>query len=54
MTCGIYKLYCEVLNNRLSIWAEENKKWANSQNGFRKDHSCADHLSTLAEILNTR
>ncbi len=25
-----------------------------SQNGIRKDSSCADHLSTLAEIVNTR
>ncbi len=32
----------------------KSKKLVDSQNGFRKDHSCADHLSTLAEIMNTR
>ncbi len=53
MACSIYNLYCGVLN-RLTIWAEEIKKLWDSQNGFRKDRSCADHLSTLAEIVNTR
>ena len=54
MASSIYKLYCGILNCRLSKWAETNSKLVDPQNGFRKGRSCGDHLSTLSEIVNTR
>jgi hypothetical protein len=48
------KVYCGVLNSRLSTWAETNGKLSDEQNGFRKRRSCADHLSTFTLITETR
>jgi hypothetical protein len=36
---SMYKLYCAVLNKRLSKWVEENNILAEEQNGFRKNRS---------------
>ena len=51
---SMYKLYCSVLNNRLSKWAEENAKIVNQQNGFRKGHNTIDHLASLTNIIESR
>ena len=50
----VYKLYCSVLNKRLSVWAEANQRIADEQNGFRKARSCIDHLCSLTEIIEHR
>ena len=50
----VYKLYCSVLNNRLTQWAEANHLIEDEQNGFRKDRSCIDQLSTLTSLIETR
>ncbi len=54
MASSIYKLYCGILNSRLCVWSEANKKLVDAQNGFRKGRGCVDHLETVAEIINTR
>lgn len=51
---SMYKLYCYVLNQRLSSWTESNDKIADEQNGFRKQRSTTDHISSLTNIIETR
>ena len=43
-----------ILNNRLSNWEDENSKIADNQNGFRKQRSTIDHISSLTSIIETR
>jgi hypothetical protein len=50
----MYKLYCSVLNDRLSKWLENNDKLADEQNGFRKGRSIIDHLASLTSIIESR
>ena len=50
----VYKLYCGVLNQRLSAWAEDNSVLSDAQNGFRKGRSTVDHLCSLSSIIETR
>ena len=54
LSCSMYKLYCSILENRLSSWSEENNKIVDEQNGFRKGRSTIDHLSTVTNIVDTR
>lgn len=54
LASAMYKIYCNILNARLSCWAEHNDKIADEQNGFRKKRSTIDHLSTLTSIIDTR
>ena len=49
-----YKLFCGLINNRLTKWVEENNILADEQNGFRADRSTIDHVSTLTNIIETR
>ena len=48
------KIYCSVLNNRLSKWLEENDCLCDEQNGFRSGRGCEEHIFTLYSILNDR
>lgn len=50
----MYKLYCAVLNKRLTKWSAENNKVAEEQNGFRKNINTIDHLNTLTPVIETR
>ncbi len=54
LASSVYKLYCGVLNFRLSEWAEHNDLLSDTQNGFRKGRSTTDHLGTLASVIETR
>ena len=54
LASSMYKLYCSVLNTRISSWCEENDKIVDEQNGFRKSRSTSDHISTLTNIVETR
>ena len=54
LACTMYKLYCSILNARLSLWAEEMQIIQDEQNGFRKSRSCIDHLSSLTSIIDSR
>ena len=52
---AMYKLYCSVLNRRLTSWAEKNGKVVDEQNRFRKGRSTTDHILSLTSIIdNTR
>ncbi|MES9880125.1 MAG: reverse transcriptase family protein [Sedimenticola sp.] len=51
---AMYKLYCYILNDRLSKWADENGKIAEEQNGFRRKRSTTDHIASLTNIIETR
>ena len=44
------KIYCSVLNARLTSWLEANDE----QNGFRRGRSCEDHIYTLHTMVNDR
>lgn len=48
------KIYCDVLNRRLSALLEKNDLLCEEQNGFRKNRSCLDHLYTLNTIISNR
>ena len=54
LTSSVYKLYCIILNNRLSNWETENAVIADNQNGFRKQRSTIDHISSITSIIETR
>jgi len=54
LPCFLYKLYCSILENRLSFWSEGNNKIIDEQNNFRKERSTIDHVSTLTNIVDIR
>ena len=54
LLCTTYKVYCSVLNARLTRWLDQNDKLADEQNGFRKARSCLDHIFTLNAIVQNR
>ena len=54
LASSVYKLYCIVLNNRLSNWENEQSVIADNQNGFRKQRSTIDHISSLTSLIATR
>jgi hypothetical protein len=45
------KLFGSMLENRISMWAEEGDKRAKGQAGFRPKHSMIDHGITLRHII---
>ena len=49
-----YKIYADILNQRLTKWFETNKLLVDEQNGFRKNRSCAEHIYSLYTIINNR
>ena len=51
---SMYKIYCYVLNSRLSAWSELNNKVEDEQNGFRKGRSTIEQISSLSNIIETR
>ena len=54
LTSSVYKLYCNILNDRLSKWESSNKILTDNQNGFRKTRSTIDHVMTITSIIETR
>ena len=54
LACTMYKIYCSILNARLTTWVEELEILQDEQNGFRKSRSCLDHLSSLTSIIESR
>ena len=54
LASSMYKLYCHVLNERLSKWVETHNIILDNQNGFRKQHSTVDHIMSLTSIIETR
>ena len=45
LTCACYKLYCNILNIRLTKWETDNNILSDHQNGFRKGRSTVDHIT---------
>ncbi|MCG8048458.1 MAG: reverse transcriptase family protein, partial [Candidatus Thiodiazotropha endolucinida] len=54
LTSVVYKIFCNILNNRLSLWENENQILNDAQNGFRRGRSTIDHICTLTSIIETR
>lgn len=54
LSCAMYKIYCSILNDRISKWAETNNVLVDEQNGFRKNRSTVDQISSLTNIIDTR
>ena len=54
LTSSVYKLYCNILNDRLSKWENSNNILLDNQNGFRKNRSTVDHVMTITSIIETR
>ena len=48
------KIYCDILNFRLTGWLEEQNIVVDEQNGYRKKRSVLDHLYSLYNVLNNR
>ncbi len=47
----IYKLYAGILNNRLVTYLQDNNIYAEEQNGFRQNRTCAEYVFILTTIL---
>ena len=45
------KVFAHVLNKRLTMWADENRKIAEKQSGFRIGHSTVDYMFVLYAII---
>ena len=54
LTPVAYKLYCGVLNSRLTLKLDELDFLHDEQNGFRKGRNTVDHISTLTTVIETR
>ena len=54
ITSVTYKLYCSILNNRLSRLLELNDGLADEQNGFRRGRCTGDHITSLSMIVESR
>jgi hypothetical protein len=48
------KIYCDVLNTRLTKYLETTNKLRDEQNGFRPNRSCQDHIYSLYSIIKSR
>ena len=48
-----YKLFCALIYNRLTKWAEVNDILADEQNGFLTGRSTIDHVSSLTYMIET-
>ena len=45
VTSSVYKAFCNVLNQRLTVLAERNGRITDFQNGFREKRSTIDHTT---------
>ena len=50
----IYKIYTNLINNRLVKYCENSCSIVDEQNGFRSGRSCTDHLFALTSIVKNR
>ena len=47
----IGKLFTSILNNRLTLFIDENNVLSENEDGFRKNYSTVDHAFTLNSII---
>ena len=50
----VCKLFSSVLNNRLKDFLENGNFYSDTQNGFRKNRSCRDHIYVFTSIIRNR
>jgi hypothetical protein len=48
------KIFCSILNSRLTEWVEESGGVVDEQGGFRPGRGCPDQLFALTEIIKSR
>jgi hypothetical protein len=48
------KVYCDILNVRMTNWLEQQNVIVDEQNGYQKKRSVLDHLISLYNVLNNR
>ena len=48
------KIYCDILNHRVTAHLDKHNIIVDGQNGHRKKRSCADHLHSLNAIIQNR
>ena len=48
------KIFCAVLNERVSEWIEREGVLGEEQNGFRKDRRAEDNMYVLNEIIENK
>lgn len=51
MQSCIYKLFSLLLSRRVQLYAEGRGLLSETQNGFRRDRGCVDHVFSLCEIV---
>ena len=49
---SLAKIFCSILNERISTWAEENSILNDSQLGFRRGNRTSDALTILHNLIN--
>lgn len=49
-----YKIYADILNQRLMDWLGVHSLQVEEQNGFRKKRGCLYHLYSLNSIIRNR
>ena len=54
ITSSVYKLYCQILNHRLTAWSEVNIVLCDEQNGFRPGRCTIDHVDKITNVLENR
>ena len=54
LSLSVYKLYCQILNHRLTAWSEVNNVLCDEQNGFRPGRYTIDHAGNLTNVLENR
>lgn len=50
----MYKIYCNILNNRITKWCCDEHVIKDEQNGFVKGRSTIDHVQALTNVIETR
>lgn len=53
LICAICKIYCDIINTRLTDWYEEQGKLSEEQAGFRRGRGCIDQLYTLTSLAKS-
>ena len=52
LTNGIGKLFCQIINQRISQFLEQNNCLVKEQGGFRKNHRTTDHIFILNRLVD--
>ena len=52
LTNGIGKLFCQIINKRISQSLEQNNRLINEQAGFRKTYRTTDHIFVLNKLVD--